>query len=332
MNELNDFLDTLNNDWPTLDGYVFSYCKENIGINYEIGFTRPYNSKFAKLCHAISNGYELDYDLQLWFDQSLYSTQKQLKVRKESPSDAPEKDSKAKSILDYAQSIISDLEASVDEYIESNFKTPIQYKAIMRDRVKRVHANHILAYFKTLRDEVHGAWKKVDDDLVEAYSHFTDRQKKKLVVGYDFIINHCIDIIEMNKITRKPRKKKLKTPDEMVSNVSFCESIPELDLTSIHPREIIGAQQVWIYNKEYKKFGCYYAFTGEGLSIKGTTIQHFDVKVSTQKIVRKPKEVLTRAMKGGNMYLTTEFKALKTTENPLTGRLNSDVLILRVIK
>jgi hypothetical protein len=332
MNELNEYLDTLSNDNQILDGYVFDYYLKTTGINYEFSFTRPYTSTFAKLCGALLEGYDLPDDTQLWFDQNSYNIQKQLKICKEGTQEAPGKDSRAKSILDYAQNIINDLEASVDDFIESSFSVPLNPKAIMRDRVKRVHANHILSHFQILRNEVHGAWKKEDEDLIEAYSHFTDYQKKKLIVGYDKIIVLCIDIIEMNKRTRKPRKKKEKSLDDLVSKVKYCEEIPEFNLVSIHPREVIGAQQVWIYNKEYKKFGCYYAHTGAGLTIKGTTIQDFVESRSLQRIVRKPKEVLTRAMKGGNMYLTNEYKALKTTEHPLTGRLNSDVLILRVIK
>jgi hypothetical protein len=48
-------------------------------------------------------------------------------------------------------------------------------------------------------------------------------------------------------------------------------------------------------------------------------------------MLRKPKDVLTNVMKSGKIALRNILPALTTVEAPLTGRINKDTILLKVL-
>ena len=99
-------------------------------------------------------------------------------------------------------------------------------------------------------------------------------------------------------------------------------------MVSINPEKIIGASELWIYNTRYKTLGVYYAVNvNRGLSVKGCTIQNFDKDTSIQKTARKPQEVLEVLNKRS---LKKQLKEMKTKEQNMTGRINSQTILLGV--
>jgi hypothetical protein len=65
------------------------------------------------------------------------------------------------------------------------------------------------------------------------------------------------------------------------------------------------------------------------LSIKGTTILNYDVATSGAKTIRKP-ELVTGYATMTKRTLAGEFKALKTKEAAVNGRINEECIILKV--
>ena len=142
-------------------------------------------------------------------------------------------------------------------------------------------------------------------------------------------MERCESIVGVSRKNRKPRRKKKKSSEELVAKVKVCREFKDLDLTSIEPTLIIGAQQVWVYDVKYKKLGLYLAKDSAGFTVKGTTILEFDEIKSLQKIVRKPVEVLTEVKNGGKSIINKVLGELKTKEQKLTGRLNENIVLLR---
>ena len=71
----------------------------------------------------------------------------------------------------------------------------------------------------------------------------------------------------------------------------------ELGIASIHPTEVVNANELWVYNTKTRKVGVYHArnkdprnMGRDGITVKGTTIQDFCEESSMQKTLRKPKE------------------------------------------
>ena len=103
-------------------------------------------------------------------------------------------------------------------------------------------------------------------------------------------------------------------------------------MKSVEPKEIIKASQLWIFNTKNRKLGVYHAQDPQGLSIKGSTVINFDEDKSVTKTLRKPDEILPQVMKAGKVALRKVLEDIRSVEVCLTGRINKDIILLRVIK
>ena len=114
----------------------------------------------------------------------------------------------------------------------------------------------------------------------------------------------------------------------LVKSLKYQQEFSELKLVSINPEKIIGATELWVFNTRYNRLGVYRAVNSvRGFSVKGCTIQHFDENESVQKTARKPKDAVNVLNKRS---LKAMFKTMKTKEQPLTGRINAQTILLGV--
>ena len=131
---------------------------------------------------------------------------------------------------------------------------------------------------------------------------------------------------------RKPREKKVKSAVDQVSKMKFQKEFPPLKIVSVNPAEMIGASQVWTYNTKYKKLTRYDAAGPKGIQVKGTTLIGYDEEKSLTKSVRKPEVTIQQLLSAGKVALRNILTDLKTNETKPNGRINTDTIILRVIK
>ena len=167
--------------------------------------------------------------------------------------------------------------------------------------------------------------------MIEAWSCYTKAQLKKLVAFCDQIITDLMKFLEASSQSRKPRKRKKKTPEQLIAKLNYQEAYAPSDLKSEDPKKIIGAQQLWIYNTKTKKLGVYHAEDASGLSIKGSTIINHSESKSITKTLRKPDEVIPQVIKGGKVYLRNVLSELTTKESLLNGRINTDTILLKIL-
>ena len=228
--------------------------------------------------------------------------------------------------------IIGELEGHFDEFILNGFTKPVSSYGIMHGRIKGVHANKVMEFYKKKRQEYSYLIDTEDKDLKEGYSNFNKTQLKKLVLFCDSVITDCVKLNDESKVTRKPKKRKKKTPDQLVDKLIFCPESVTHKIKSVNPAEIIGASQVWVFNTKNRKLGVYNTLDAEGLSVKGTTIINFDEVKSVMKTLRKPETILPEIIKGGKVYMRTAMSTINSVEMQMNGRINKDIVILRVIK
>ena len=86
-----------------------------------------------------------------------------------------------------------------------------------------------------------------------------------------------------------------------------------------------------LYNTKYRKLGRYVARDTGGLGVKGTSIKDF-ATTSVQKTLRKPKEQLKDFMGCGKVKLRKFLNNIKAVDTKLNGRMNNNIVILKVIK
>lgn len=240
-------------------------------------------------------------------------------------------------LRDAAGAMCDEIDGAIDSYImDPDGFNPKEFKIVNALRgkgAKAAHARIIKGFYERQLAEYEELQSKdCDEQLWEGYSHYGKKNIKKM---HDFLLSimaACDQIVGEAKLTKKPRVKKVKPAEQVVAKLKFKATDDKLGVTSVPPAQIVGASGAVVYNTKTRKLGIYTALNSEGLGVKGTTITNFTEK-STQKTLRKP-EVQLREFKEQNTAnrVNSWFGKIKATEIALNGRVNADVIILKVFK
>jgi hypothetical protein len=240
-------------------------------------------------------------------------------------------------IREQAGEMSEELDYAIDRWImdpEAFNPKDIKVVNLLKGKgVKAAQARYIKLIFKGGLDELlELSSGEADEQLREAYKHNSRKNVKKLIEFYESIMAACDQIAAEAKVLKKPRKAKIKPAEELVKKLKFMLSDTKLGITSVPPAGIIGAQGAVVYNTKTRKIGLYISKTSDGLGVKGTSITEFTDK-SFQRTLRKPLEQI-KEFKDQNTQKRVEtwFTKIKTTETLLNGRMNEDVVLLKVFK
>lgn len=241
-------------------------------------------------------------------------------------------------IREQAGSMSEELDSAIDSFIENpNEFDPKQFKivSLLRGKgAKAAQARYIKGFYERGHNELlELASGNADDQLKEAYRHHPRKNIRKLIEFYDAIAQACEQIIAEAKVLKKPRAKKIKPVEELVKKLKFKLTDDKLGITSVPAAQLVGAQGAVVFNSKTRKLGYYIAKSSAGLNVKGTSIIDFTDK-SFQKTLRTPSNQL-REFKEQNTqkrFETWFAKNIKTTETVLNGRVNLDIILLKVYK
>jgi hypothetical protein len=292
-------------------------------------------STFGFVCRIVSNGGSLCIKDQLWFDKEVSKILEELKnpVVTDTVVEKTNVISIQERILSKASECIGELELQIDDLINSGFKANVvPYSVFHTMNIKDAQTKHIVSWAKSKRTDFDEVLNSDDKDIKEGYSNFSKVELKKMVAYFDQVILDCQKISGDSIKTRKPRKRKSKTPEQLVAKIKYMESFKELNLTSVKPTDIIGCMTLWVYNTKTRKLGVYHAEDAGGLTVKGSSIDNFSESKSVQKKLRKPEVTLPEVLSGGKVYLRNVMSNIRAVESPLTGRINSDTIILKTTK
>jgi hypothetical protein len=184
--------------------------------------------------------------------------------------------------------------------------------------------------FVKMKAELEEAYLGKDKQLIEGYSNIKKVKLRKFIKLIDDLETACNQQVVSAKTVRKPRVQKEKPASVLAARVKYMKEFTDLQLKSVNPVSLIGASEAWIYNTKYKKLQVYRALDGQKLSVKGTTLVNYDVAQSSAKTLRKPettKDVVGMAKK----TFATFFKKLTTKDAAVTGRINEECVILKVV-
>jgi len=239
------------------------------------------------------------------------------------------------------------IEGAVDDMIANGFKTDFSLATLLQVHgVSGKAANLIARMYDSDVEDLTKVLAGVDKEdeyeaqLLEGYGHYTKPQLKKLLQFYTSVIADAEHHGNLQKATRKVRKKKAPSKEKLITKIKYKLQDEKLKLVSVDPKDILGANELWVYNTKNRKIGKYVASNidpkgmardGTGLSIKGTTIIGFDEKLSIQKTLRKPEDSLKAFKSAGKVALRKFMDELTTTDTKLNGRVNSDTILLKVI-
>ena len=226
---------------------------------------------------------------------------------------------------------IGELEGQYDAFIcdpKYSFKP---YDFLVANNVPQSQLTKYEAVYQARFDELKLAFEKSDEQITEGYSHYKAADFKRIMAFIDQILNDIIQYRGVKKATKKVRAPKSISKEKVVSKLKYAKEDKVLRLVSVNPADIVGAQELWVYNSKTRKLGRYIADSLKGpLNVKGTGIIGFDEHRSVTKTLRKPEEKLKEFARASKIELRKFMDNIKATETKLNGRISADVVLLKV--
>jgi hypothetical protein len=227
--------------------------------------------------------------------------------------------------------IMGELEGVYDSVVKNTATDFKAYDFLILNKVPQNQLGKYELLFDSKKEELELAQSKKDEQLAEAYKHYKAADFKRL---FAFIADFKQAVEQyrgVKQATKKARIKKAPTKEKLVAKLKYKKDDKALKLVSINPAEIIGASALWVYNIKTRKLGCYLADQIAGpLSIKGSAIIGYDTAKSVSKTLRKPEEKLVEFARASKVQLRKFLQDVKATETALNGRINQDIILLKV--
>lgn len=331
-----------------LKANVIKYAKNEKLDHKLLGVLSDGELAFAgKYATIIVEGGELPEDIEIGFkskiDELLVKAES-VKAERKAAAEEKAKNSKTGPVLtvqDRMRIQAENVGAVFDQWIDDlmygkvktvSKKTMNPTKAMQAAGFKAGQARWIKKFYEPELLHIKDVLSDKDKELSKAYSHIAKSGLVRVEKLLASIIAEATVVETVSNASRKTRKKKAPSTEKLIAKLKYCVSAPELGIASVNPAGIIGAKEVWIYNKKYRKLGKYVAQDAAGLTVRGTSIKDFNATQSIQKTIRKPEQQLKDFMKSGKVKLRKFLSEIRAVDYKLNGRINNDVVILKIFK
>jgi hypothetical protein len=292
----------------------------------------------GKICYILNRGAEVPDNWHEYTDAALAKFAEKVSIEEVVETTTEQKPviSIQDRMRDLAEAVSTEFDGWVDEFITDpqGFKPDSYnpYSVMVKAELKAGHARFIPKFYTRNKAEVELVISgNADAQLIEGYGCYTKAQLKKLIKLYETIESAAKMIIDSSKTARKPRAKKAVSVDKIVDKLKYRKEDPALSIVSINPREIVGAQELWVYNTKTCKIGRYIALDSKGLNVKSATILNY-TELSVEKTLRKPELQLKEFKAAGKVALRTFIDKIGTIDTKLKSRINENHILLKVIK
>jgi hypothetical protein len=226
---------------------------------------------------------------------------------------------------------LAHFEGLYDEVCMGTTVDPKAYDYLVSNAVPQSQIKKFEDLFMRRKTELGEAVGKVDEQIVEAYRHYKTADFKRLHAFIQCILDALDQYRSVKKATKKARVKRAPNKEKVVSKLKYMKEEKTLKLVSINPVDIIGAQELWTYNTKTRKLYKYIADSLHGpLGVKGTSLTGFDDAKSVGKTLRKPDEKLKEFGRASKVQLRKFLDEIKATETVGNGRINADMILLRI--
>jgi hypothetical protein len=218
-----------------------------------------------------------------------------------------------------------------DSLYEGKTVEPKAYEYLSGKSVPQAMLGKIQAVFERRYAEIVEAKTTDNEDLKEAYSYMKAADYKRYDAFYTKLFDGIAQYGQVKKATKKAAVRKPPQKEKLIAKLKYMKNDTTSKLVSINPVDIIGAQELWVYNTKTRKLGKYVAEEmGGALGVKGTAITGFNESKSVQKTLRKPEVQLKEFLAAGKIQLRKFLDDIKATDIKLNGRINPDTILLKV--
>lgn len=321
--------------------WVLEYCKkqkkdqEIIKIINDISADKMIvvnGIKPGPLARMICNGAKLENDVVASLEDAistLYTTHKNTKNKIENNNETKKEDEK--NIQDFIQEsfskIIYPIERQIDTILHKTSDKSINIETYINE-TKPLFCKKIIEYLKTSYQDLQKI--EEDDEIKSAYQVYDKKTIKSAIAFIDKTIE--LSSKKLNNLPKQTRvrKQRKKSPIDIVKKLQFAKTNEQYKLNSILPSKIVGASKLLIFNVKTRMVTLFEANSSHGLSVKGTTILHFDEKTSKCKKLRKPELFFQKINGKGVRVVKNAIEELKCKESKVKGRINEDTILIEV--
>lgn len=255
------------------------------------------------------------------------------KVAKE---DSPNRPNIQEIMREKARDAGGELEGVLDDFNLNGAKATSTADAVgflTKYNVMPQHTSTIVDAWKRKLAEYNEVLGGEDPQLVEAYSHLTKTQVKNTIKFIEAMLASVGSYISNKKAAKAPRKRKAVPPEKVVAKLKYLKEFKDaeakLAIVSVHPKQLLGAGEAWVYDTAKRKLHHYVADElAKTFSVKGNTLLGFDTMKSEVKTLRKPAEQIKEIM-GSKPAARKYFKDIRAVAVKPTGRFNADMILLK---
>jgi len=230
-------------------------------------------------------------------------------------------------ITEAARNHAAEIDYAIDTFVttgNSDFSTK---SYLLSNQISGAVARRIGDFYRATQRELGEAIRGKDEQLVEGYSHFTKAQLKKFASFVDQIVADCTQQAVSARSSRKPRARKVKPASVVVAKIKYMKEYAELKLKSISPTEIIGADELWVYQPASRKLTVYRGADGP-LGVSGMSLSNYSVENCETKTLRKPEEFFKGLTSTGKRAMSNAWKAVRAKTSTPRFRINEEMILL----
>lgn len=226
-----------------------------------------------------------------------------------------------------ARDIIGDIE----EMLDKTDKNVGLYDWLKKREIPSRYSTDIISHFQPWLDELKGVMTGGDRQLDEAYSRVGVEKIVSRIDQLEAIIDDAHKYGQVVKKIRATRKPRPVSKEKLLRGLKYMKQDDDYKLASAEPKNIIGAEELWLLNTKYKVLTVLRAKDRAGLSVKGTSIVNYDEGNSRSKgLGRSSSKIIDSIREAGKRVLSKTMNELKT-DKPLQYRSNENTIILKVI-
>jgi len=225
---------------------------------------------------------------------------------------------------------IGELEGHYDEFVTAA-KAFKAYEFLVTNNVPQSQLTKYVDLYTARLAELAQASSKKDEQLTEGYRHYKAADFKRISAFIEKLLEDIEQYRGVKKSLKKVRAPRAVSKEKVVAKLKYAKEDKALKIISVNPVDVLGAKELWVYNTKTRKIGQYVADSLTGpLGVKGTTITGYDTVKSVSKTIRKPDEKLKEFARASKVELRKFMSAIKATETALNGRINADMVLLKV--
>jgi hypothetical protein len=313
----------------------FQYAKNN---NYNLEDVKSLPDyeflSVGKIAYMFNNDRYVDDSLKEYFDNKILDLVNAIVTKEEESKQSSEPEegklsAHDKNRMTYLE-FYSDLESHFKkENPEEKFQDIIAKRPNIQ--VMKMLEDHFQQSVTDWTKAIEAFPKRDKSDIKQNFEKYLKNSELALKVIQSSLIN-LENAKSANRKPRKTRTPKKISATKLVEKLSYKKEDKEFNLVSINPENIIGAKMLLVFNTKTRKFGYFNSSDTNGLSVKGTTIVNFDENLSMCKTLRKPSEQIAELSGSTAKRMEMQFKTIKAVDTKLKGRINEDVLLLKIYR